>query len=177
MSRAILVLLLSIAVVSCGQSPAPDETAGFADATADAPPMAAVTSNPCSLIDDPETLFGRPVTAGVKTLPNKTMACEWISAEGRLCGIVTPFGPGWNEIRNLKANYSAMAGSVGTFGPPQPLTGAGEEAVIVDGGILGAQVAMRTSNAIASIGAACGGSGAANLEHAEKIARAIAGHL
>ena len=47
------------------------------------------------------------------------------------------------------------------FGDLQPLSGVGEEAVAVDGKIFGAQVALRTSKAIANIAAACGGMGRA----------------
>jgi hypothetical protein len=78
---------------------------------------------------------------------------------------------------SLEQGYKGMVTSMGAFGKTYPVEGIGEEAAAVDGGMLGAQMAIRTGNAIANIGAACGGSGPANLEHAEKIARAIAPKL
>jgi len=177
MTRTILLMTLSMALVACGKSPAPESAAAGtpAEATADAP--AASGGDVCALLDDPDTLFGQPVTATASGTPNGTRACEWKTADGRLCGMVTPMGPGWYEVPDLPRNYAAMVTSMGAFGQTHPVAGIGEEAAAVDGGMLGAQMAIRTSKAIANIGAACGGSGAANLEHAEKIARAIAPKL
>jgi hypothetical protein len=181
MTRKIPLLLLSIALASCGKSSAPEVAPA---ASADAPAAANVTADAaagsgdvCSLIDDPDTLFGQPVTASASSLPTAPKACEWKNAEGRLCGLVMPFGADWNPVPNLKLNYDAMATSMKAFGEVNPVAGIGEEAVAVDGKIMGAQMAIRTSKAIANIGAACGGSGPGNLEHAEKIARAIAPRL
>jgi hypothetical protein len=175
MKRTILMLMMVIA--GCGKSPAPESAAVPASAPTDAPATASAAGDPCSLLDDPDGLFGQPATASVATMPNQTRACEWKSAEGRMCGLVTPFGPGWNPVPDLAANYSAMTLSMKAFGDLQPLTGVGEEAVAVDGKILGAQVALRTSKAIANIAAACGGMGAGNMAHVEKLARAIAPKL
>jgi hypothetical protein len=179
MKRTILMFMIVIA--GCGKSPAPESAAAPASAaassTTSAPATASAADDPCSLLDDPNALFGQPVTASATTMPNQTRACEWKSAEGRMCGLVTPFGPGWNPVPDVAANYSAMTLSMKAFGDLQPLTGVGEEAVAVDGKILGAQVALRTSKAIANIAAACGGTGAGNMEHVEKLARAIAPKL
>jgi hypothetical protein len=160
MKRTISMILVSILIAACGKSPAPEN----APAPAGAPAEAAAA-------------FGQPVTASVTTMPNQTRACEWKSAEGRMCGLVTPFGPGWNPVPDLAANYSAMTLSLKAFGELQPLTGVGEEAVAVDGKILGAQVALRTNKAIANVAAACGGMGAGNMAHVEKLSRAIAAKL
>jgi hypothetical protein len=181
MTRKIPLLLLSIALASCGKSSAPE---GAPTASADAPAGAnavaadaAGSGDVCSLIGDPDTLFGQPVTATANSTPNIGKSCEWKNAEGRLCGLVMPFGAAWNPVPDLKRNYDAMATSMNAFGEVNPVAGIGEEAVAVDGKIMGAQMAIRTSNAIANIGAGCGGSGPANLEMAEKIARAIAPRL
>lgn len=74
-------------------------------------------------------------------------------------------------------NYQAMTLSLKAFGELRPLAGVGEEAVAVDGGIMGAQVALRTGNGLANVAAGCGGSGPANLEQVEKMARAVAARL
>ncbi len=177
MKRTISMMLVSVVIAGCGQSPGPESAPAPADPSASATATASAAGDPCSLLDDPDALFGQPVTASSTGMPNQTRACEWKSAEGRMCGLVTPFGPAWNPVPDLKANYSAMTLSMKAFGELQPLTGVGEEAVAVDGKILGAQVALRTSTAIANVAAACGGSGPANLEHAEKLARAIAAKL
>jgi hypothetical protein len=181
MTRNIPLLLISIALASCGKSPAPDgASAAAADAATGADAAAADSSasgDVCSLIDDPDTLFGQPVTASANATPSASKTCEWKNAEGRLCGLVMPFGAAWTPVPDLKHNYDAMTTSMKAFGEVKPVAGIGEEAVAVDGKIMGAQMAIRTSNAIANIGAGCGGSGPANLEHAEKIARAIAPKL
>jgi len=175
MTRTMTLAVLAMALVACGKSPAPDSAASNAAATPET--AVAASGDACALIDDPNTLFGQPVTASGSSMPNGTKACEWKNAEGRLCGMVTPMGAGWYEVPDLKRNYDAMVLSMGAFGQTHPVAGIAEEAAAVDGGMLGAQMAIRTSKAIANIGAACGGSGPANLEHAEKIARAIAPKL
>lgn len=177
MKRTISMMLVSIVIAACGQSPAPENTAAPASAPADAPATASAAGDPCMLLDDPNAVFGQAVTASGSNMPNQTRTCEWKSADGRMCGMVTPFGPGWNPVPDLKANYSAMTLSMKAFGELRPLAGVGEEAVAVDGGMFGAQIAMRTSNALVNLAAACGGSGPANLEHVEKMARAMATSL
>ena len=173
MKRTISMMLVSLVIAACGQSPAPPNAATPASAPAEAPGTASAAGDPCALVDDPNALFGQAVTASGSNMPNQTRTCEWKTADGRMCGMVTPFGPGWNPVPDLAANYSAMTLSMKAFGELRPVTGAGEEAVAVDGGILGAQVGLRTGKAIAHVAAACGGNGPANLEHAEKLARAI----
>jgi hypothetical protein len=177
MTRTILLMTLSIALVACGKSSAPDGATAMAPAEAPATAPASGGGDICALIDDPNTLFGQPVTAAAHDGPNGINACEWKNAEGRLCGMVTPMGPGWYEVPSLEQGFKGMVTSMGAFGKTFPVAGIGEEAAAVDGGMLGAQMAIRTTKAIANIGAACGGSGPANLEHAEKIARAIAPNL
>lgn len=176
MTRTMTLMLLAMVLTACGKSPAP-ESAGGASAEAPVSAANAASGDVCALIEDADTLFGRPVTASASSTPNGPRACEWKDAEGRLCGMVTPMGAGWYEVPDLPANYAAMVKSMGAFGETSPVAGIGEEAAAVEGGMFGAQMAIRTSKAIANIGTACGGSGPANLEHAEKIARAIAPKL
>jgi len=175
MTRVVPLLLLSIAIASCGKSSGPD---GAAAAT-DAPKTAGVVAggNPCTLVDDPNALFGQSVNAEVATMPNATKTCEWKLSDGRMCGSVSMFGPGWNDVPDVPANYSAMVSSMGAFGKIHPVPGLGEEAMVVDGGMLGTQMAVRTSKALVHIAASCGGSATANTEHAEKIARSVIGKL
>jgi hypothetical protein len=177
MTRTILLMTLSMALVACGKSSAPENAAAAAPAEAAAGAPASAGRDICALIEDPDTLFGQAVTATPHDGPGGINACEWKNAEGRLCGMVTPMGPGWHEVPSLAQGFSGMVTSMGAFGKTYPVAGIGEEAAAVDGGMLGAQMAIRTGTAIANIGAACGGNGAANLEHAEKIARAIAPRL
>src|SRR5688572_4523222 len=103
MTRAPILLVLSIALSACGKSPAPADDAEV-PATAAATPAAG--KDACSLIDDPATLFGQPVTASKSTMPNQTHTCEWKTSDGRLCGMITAFGPGWSEVPDIQANYS-----------------------------------------------------------------------
>ena len=175
MTRVVPLLLLSIAIASCGKSSGPD---GAAAAT-DAPKTAAVVAgaNPCTLVDDPNALFGQSVNAEVATMPNGTKTCEWKLSDGRMCGSVGVYGEGWNEVPDVPANYSAMVSSLGAFGKTQPVAGLGEEATIVDGGMLGTQLAIRTGKALVHVGASCGGSATANQERAEHIARSAIGKL
>jgi predicted small lipoprotein YifL len=177
MTRTILLMTLSMALVACGKSSAPESADAAAPAEAPASATASAGGDICALIEDPDTLFGQPVTAAAHDGPNGLNACEWKNAEGRLCGMVTPMGSGWYAVPSLEQGFKGMVTSMGAFGKTYAVAGIGEEAAAVDGGMLGAQMAIRTSRAIANIGAACGGSGPANLEHAEKIARAIAPKL
>lgn len=97
----------------------------------------------------------------------------------------SPAGSPGNDACALLDDASALFGKPVTaesntmpaFGTTQPLDGVGEEAMVVDGGMLGAQAGLRTATAAANLGAACGGSGPANLEHVEKLTRAVAGKL
>jgi hypothetical protein len=179
MKQTISIVLMVMALSACGKSSDPgklsDDPSG--DASAGVPAKTSAAGDPCTLIDDPDSLFGQPVGPGVAKTSNNVTSCQWNSAEGRLCGMVTPFGSRWNEVPDLNANYSAMVRSLGAFGQTHPVAGIGEDAVAVDGGMLGAQMAIRTSNAIANIGAACGGSAPANLALVEKVARSVAAKL
>lgn len=175
MPSAFALLLLSLVLASCGRSSAPDGATGARDA----PGKAAIVpgGNPCTLVDDPHALFRQSVDAEVTTTPNGTKTCQWKLSDGRICGSVSIFGEGWNEVPDVSANYSAMVSSMGAFGQTQPVAGLGEEAAVVDGGMLGTQMAVRTGKVLAHIDASCGGSSAKNLEHAEKIARSAIGKL
>jgi hypothetical protein len=181
MTRIILTTgfsaILALALASCGKS---SEPAGSAEAGTAAAPTASASSparDACALLDDASALFGTPVTAESNSVPGYAISCQWKDQTGRLCGLIIPFGAGWNEAADVNVHYTGIATSMGAFGKTQPLAGVGEEAVVVDGGILGAQAGLRTSTAAANLGAACGGSGAANLEHVEKLTRAVAGKL
>lgn len=164
MMLKILVSLATIALVACSQSSEP------ADA-------AAAGGDPCSLIPNAEALIGQPVTAARATMPNQTVSCQWKAADGRLCGNVTVFGPGWNEVPDVKANYVAMTSSLKAFGETQDVSGIGEEAKAVDGGMLGAQLAFRTSSHLALVAAGCKSDSQTTPALAEKLAREVAAHL
>ena len=130
--------------------------------------------DPCTLVSDPATLFGQPVTAKRTTEVNKTVSCSWTTAEGRVCGSVTVFGPGWNETSDVPRTYGALTVSMGAFGKPSDVSGIGEEARAVDGGMFGAQLAFRTSKAAVLVGAACSSTSTKAPAIAEKLSRAIA---
>jgi hypothetical protein len=183
MIRTVFVATLAGALVSCGQATDTsdatkvDATKGATTAAPGATTTAADGRDPCALVSNPEAVFGRPVTTRIATMPNNTRMCEWRSAEDRICGMVTVLGPGWNDTVDIPRNYAAMVTSLGAFGTTKELAGVGEEARIVDGGMLGAQIAFRTSNAVVNVGAACGDDGQARTALAEKIARAVAENL
>lgn len=133
--------------------------------------------DPCTLLADPVAIFGEPMTAHIVTMPNKTKTCEWRSADGRSCGSVVVFGPGWNDVPDVPSNYAAMVTSLGAFGQVQEIVGLGEEARAVDGGMLGAQVAFRTSEVAVLAGSACSNASLTKAALAERVARAVAEQL
>ncbi len=174
--QKILVSIVAIALTACSQS------SGDRDATAQsssqpASDASAASGDPCSLIPNAEALVGEPVTASQATLPNETFSCQWKTADGRLCGSVTAFGPGWNAVPDVKANYAGMTSSLSAFGQTRDVSGIGEEAKVVDGGILGAQLAFRTSTHLALVAAGCQSAAQTAPTLAEKLAREVAAHL
>ena len=166
MMPRILMFVATLALVACSQS-SEQTTAGVPVAGGD----------PCALIPNAEALIGQPVTATRETMPNETISCHWKAADGRLCGNVTVFGPGWNEVPDVKANYVAMTGSLEAFGDTQDVPGIGEEAKAVDGGMLGAQLAFRTRTHLALVAAGCKSESQTAPALAEALAREVVGHL
>jgi hypothetical protein len=172
-------VMATVALASCGQSsddrPSAEQPA--AQTTPASAPQAAAAGDPCTLVADTQAMFGKPVTASKKTMPDKTTSCEWQDAETRMCGLVTVFGPGWNEVPDLPANYTAMVTSLGMFGQTRDVAGLGEEAKAVDGGITGAQVAFRTGKALALVASNCSAGALDKNALAEKLARGVAERL
>jgi len=178
--RKFLLATFAGALVSCGQATDTDATKVDASQAggAESPKAAAASGgDPCTLVSDPEAVFGTAVSVNVKTMPNGSRMCVWQSAEGRTCGTVTVLGPGWSELLDVPRNYAGMVTSLGAFGSPKELAGVGEEAQIVDGGILGVQIAFRTSKAAVNVGAGCGENTEARVAMAERLARAVAAKL
>ncbi len=173
--RKILVSIAAILLTACSQS------SGERDATAQSSSRPAsdapASGDPCSLIPNAEALIGQPVTAAQESMPNQTISCHWKAADGTLCGNVTVFGPGWNEVPDVKANYVGMTTSLKAFGDTQDVSGIGEEAKVVDGGMLGAQLAFRTSTHLALVAAGCKSESQTTPALAEKLAREVAAHL
>jgi hypothetical protein len=159
MMQKIFGTTLAIALVTCGQS------TGWAAGDA------------CTLIPEPVALFGQPVTVKQSKAPTGVISCEWHSAKGQICGSITVFGAGWNEIADVRLNYNAMLTSLGAFGQPYDVRGIGDEARAVDGGMFGAQLAFRTSKAAVLAASACGSETISNPTLVEKVARAIAPRL
>jgi hypothetical protein len=143
-------------------TPAPAETA------------TAATGDPCTLVSNPQALFGQPVTAAQNSMPNGNRTCDWKAADGRLCGTVTVFGPGWNETTDVPRTYGALVTSMSTLGKAQPVTGIGEEATAIDGGILGGQLGFRTAKNAVLVGTGCG---ADKVALATQFAQEVASHL
>lgn len=171
-----IAAIAAIALVACSKSSEEHNAAAqpSSQPAADAP---AAGGDPCSLIPNAEALIGQPVTAAQATMPNETVSCQWKAADGRLCGNVTVFGPGWNEVPDVKANYLGMTNSLKAFGDTQDVSGIGEEAKAVDGGMLGAQLAFRTSTHLALVAAGCKSDTQTAPALAEKLAREVVGHL
>jgi len=163
--QRILMCVAAISLVACSRSSEEHDVASTAG------------GDPCSLIPNAEALIGQPVTAVQATMPNQTVSCQWKAADGRLCGNVTVFGPGWNDVPDVKANYVAMTGSLKAFGGTQDVSGIGEEAKIVDGGMLGVQLAFRTSSHLALVAAGCKSESQTTPALAERLAREVAAHL
>lgn len=178
--RKLVIFMAATVLASCGKS-AVDEPAepASADATqaAAAPADEPVSGkDPCALVSDPDALFGVPVTSSV-TSHTGTAVCEWKSADGRICGSLTLFTPAYNSSPDPKVNYSAMVTSLGAFGEVKEVAGIGEEARMVDGGMLGAQVAFRTASNAALAVSACRSGAEGQVELAQKLAREVSGRL
>ncbi len=172
MIRTTLMAVLSIALAACGQSSSTEQAT---PAQSNAAPEATQTASgdPCSLLADPVATFGQPVTAQQARTPNGTNTCEWRAADGRICGSVVVFGPGWNESLDVPRSYGGMVTSLGAFGSVQEVAELGEEARVVDGGMLGAQLAFRTNKTATLVGGSCGVGPGTNVALAEKVAREI----
>lgn len=178
MMQKILVSLAMLALVACSQKSDPavaaSDSSGAGTAAAEAP---AAAGDACSLVANPEATFGQPVTGSTRTDFNGTRSCDWKSPEGRLCGTLTVFGPGYNAVPDVKANYVGMTTSLKAFGETQDVAGVGEEAKAVDGGILGAQLAFRTGTHLALAASACSSGDDKAPALAEKLAREVAPKL
>jgi hypothetical protein len=179
-THRILIMIAAGALAACSKSDDPPKTAppSETDGVESAPAAAAASSDPCALVENAEAILGQPVTAERNTNPNNTLDCQWKAADGRLCGSLTVFGPGYNETAaDAKTNYGALTTSLKAFGQTWDVAGVGEEAQAVDGGMLGAQLAFRKGSHSALVGSACkaGADGAPGL--AEKLAREVAGRL
>lgn len=178
--RKLVIFMAAAVLASCGKSaadkpaePAGADTTQAAAAPADKP---VAGKDPCALVSDPDALFGVPVTSSASANTG-TVVCEWKSAEGRICGSLTLFVPAYNSSPDPKVNYSAMVTSLGAFGEVKDVAGIGEEARMVDGGMLGAQVAFRTASNAALAASACRSGTEGQIELAQKLAREVAGKL
>jgi hypothetical protein len=179
-----LACIAALALVACSKPDAPADTAASSappEVSGAAPSEASGTTPPavgdiCALVANPEATFGQPVTSGTATGVTGT-TCEWKSADGRLCGVLNVFGPGYNPMPDARTQYAGMATSLKAFGQVQDVSGIGEEAKAVDGGMLGAQLAFRTSEhaVLAASGCSSGADKAPAL--AEKLAREVAPKL
>lgn len=180
MMRKTIIVMAAMGLAACGKStddsaaePAAQDASQAAAAPADKP---AESKDPCALVSDPEALFGAPVTASNSSSTGSAV-CEWKSADGRICGSVTLFTPAYNSSPDPKVNYAAMVTSLGAFGEVKDVAGIGEEARMVDGGMLGAQVALRTASNAALAVSACRSGPYGQVELAQRLAREIAGRL
>jgi hypothetical protein len=118
------------------------------------------------------------VTASQHTNPNNTLDCKWTAADGRVCGSLTVFGPGYNAVQaDAKTNFEAMSKSLAAFGEVKEVPGIGSEARIVDGGMFGAQLAFHNGKYSVLAASACksGADGAPVL--AQKLAAEVAPRL
>jgi hypothetical protein len=161
-------------LAACSQSNQDAPSADAAGTNAAAP---AAARDPCKLVANAESVLGQPVSARHNTNPSGTLDCQWKSAEGRLCGSLTVFGAGYNEVGDAKVNYEAMATSLKAFGQTLDVAGVGEEAKAVDGGMLGAQLAFRKGNHAVLVASACKSGGNGPTVLAEKLAREVAAQL
>ena len=180
MMRKLIIVIAAVGLASCGKStedkaaePVAQDATQASAAPDDKP---AEGKDPCALVADPQALFGTPVTAS-NTHSTGSSVCEWKSADGRICGSVTLFTPAYNSSPDPKVNFAAMVTSLGAFGEVKDVAGIGEEAKMVDGGMLGAQLALRTASNAALAGSACRSGEFGQVELAQRLAREIAGKL
>ncbi len=170
MRRTMITAILAVAATSCGQ---PDDKAKTTAVSPAAQDQVAATGDPCTLLADPAAVFGQVVTSHAVTAPNRMRMCEWRATDGMPCGTLAVFGPGWNEVPDVPRHYEGMVTSLGAFGEVQEVAGLGEEAHVVDGGMLGAQLAFRTRERATLVGAVCSGGAPTKTALAEKVAHAI----
>lgn len=178
--RKLVIFMAAAVLASCGKSadekPAQPSSADAAQAAAAPADKPVAGKDPCALVSDPDALFGVSVTASASSNTG-TAVCEWKSADGRICGSLTLFTPAANSSPDPKVNYSAMVTSLGAFGEVKDVAGIGEEARMVDGGMLGAQVAFRTASNAALAGSACRSGSEGQVALAQKLAQEVAGKL
>ena len=178
--RKSVIFMAATVLASCGKSvadkPAEPASADAMQAAAAPAEKPVAGKDPCSLVSNPDALFGVAVTSSASSNTG-TAVCEWKSADGRICGSLTLFVPAYNSSPDPKVNYSAMVTSLGAFGEVKDVAGIGEEARMVDGGMLGAQVAFRTASNAALAASACRSGTEGQVELAQKLAREVSGKL
>jgi hypothetical protein len=181
-TQKILACLAALALVACSKTAAPPETAAAPDTTAapastEASAAEPATGDICALVSNPEATFGQPVTSSTESGVTGN-SCIWKSADGRACGILNVFGPGYNPMPNAQVQYGGMTTSLKAFGEVKEVAGIGEAASAVDGGpLLGAQVAFRTSTHAVLAASACSSGNDKAPALAEKLAREVATRL
>lgn len=178
MMQRILLSVATLVLVACSKPSGEPQAVTQPEAQPDAAPAAApaASGDLCALVANPDATFGQPVTAGANSTPSGAV-CEWKAADGRLCGHLTVFGPGYNNAAEAKVQYAGMTTSLKAFGETKDLSGIGEEAKIVDGGIFGAQVAFRTGTHAGLAASACTSGADKAPALAEKLAREVAAKL
>lgn len=184
MTKNILACLAILSLVACSRTDAPADAAASTSppesaATAPGDASAAVPTaagDVCALVANPEATFGQPVTSSVATGVTGA-TCEWKSAEGRLCGVLNVFGPGYNPMPDAKTQFAGMATSLKAFGQVQDVPGIGEAAKAVDGGMLGAQLAFHNGQHAVLAASACTSGADQAPALAERLAREVASRL
>lgn len=180
MMRKVLVFIAAATIAACSQSNEESRTAATnapAPAPAAAEPAAA-GSDPCALVANAEAILGQPVTASHHTNANNTVDCHWKAADGRLCGSLTVFGPGYGStVADAKTNFNGMSTSLGAFGEVKEVAGIGDEAKAVDGGMFGAQLAFRKGEYAVLVASACKSGTDAAPALAHRLATEVASRL
>ncbi len=180
--RRMFVIAAATLAAACSQSNKEAETASVSTPAAAAPAPAAepvaTGSDPCALVANAEAVLGQPVTAGHNTNPNNTVDCQWKSADGKLCGSLTVFGPGYNDLASdPKTNFEAMSKSLGAFGEVKEVPGIGEQARLVDGGMFGAQLAFHKGRHSVLAASACSAGADKAPALAQRLATEVAAKL
>jgi hypothetical protein len=175
-----MVIAVATTLAACSPSSRDSASAAAPPPPPDAEtPARTTTDTPaCTLVADASATLGQPVTPDHHTSPNDVVDCQWKSADGRLCGSLTVFGPGYNPLAaDAKTNYAAMTQSMGAFGPLQDVAGIGEEAKAVDGGMFGAQLAFHKGAHSVLVASACKSGADAAPALAQRLAAEVASKL
>jgi hypothetical protein len=175
-THKVLACFAALSLAACSRTDAPADVAVSPAPAEAAAAASSAAGDICALVSNPDTTFGQPVTSSTEAGVTGT-TCQWKSADGRLCGLLNVFGPGYDSMPDARTQYAGMTTSLKAFGDAHDVPGIGVEAKAVDGGILGAQLAFHTGTHAVLAASACSSGADKAPALAERLAREVASRL